>query len=225
VHNQTDKTWRKRWEALYTPLGIQFYASLGNHDYGHPPIICPGNGASPEAEMEYSALSESWRMPARYYTFLAGPARFFAIDTEGWSDAQLEWLKSALAASLNERGVKWRIVYGHHPMYTSGVHLNQRRIGVLRRELAPLFKEMKVDAYVAGHDHDMEHLRADGIEYLICGAGGAKLRAVRHAQPESLFHATTFGFLDLVIDEHKLEARFLNTKLVSLEQPELVLRK
>ena len=225
VRSAGDPLWKSRWEDLYTPIGVPFFASLGNHDYGHPPIICPEQRASPEAEIAYSEHSQSWRMPSRYYTFVAGDVRFFAIDTEGWSDAQLQWLKSALDKAREEPGIRWRIVYGHHPMYTSGVHLNQRRIAVLRSELTPIFKEAHVDLYVAGHDHDMEHLRTGGIEYLICGAGGAQLRAVRHAQPESLFHATTFGFLDINIDEHQLSAAFLDTKLKPLETPEMTITK
>jgi tartrate-resistant acid phosphatase type 5 len=225
VSNERDPNWKTRWEDLYTPLGIPFYTSLGNHDYGHPPVICPGRGASPEAELLRTESSKSWKMPAKYYTFVAGPVRFFAIDTEGWTAAEFAWLKSELKRTQNEPGVRWRIVYGHHPMYTSGVHLNQRRIGALRRQLTPVFKETGVDLYIAGHDHDMEHLRADGLEFLISGAGGAKLRRVRHVQPESVFHATTFGFLELTIEEHTLTARFLDTNLVSLEQPETKLTK
>jgi len=225
IRDTTDYYWKARWEDLYTPLGIPFYTSLGNHDYAHPQIICPGQTASPAAEIAYSEHSKSWRMPARYYTFVAGPVRFFALDTEGWSGAELEWLKQALESTVNEPDVKWRIVYGHHPMYTSGVHLNERRIAVLRKELAPLFQATKVDLYIAGHDHDMEHLRTGGIEYLICGAGGAALRAVRHPQSQSLFHATTFGFLDIAIDQHSLKAEFLDTTLKPLEEPELRMTK
>jgi hypothetical protein len=134
VRSTSTPFWKDRWEDLYTPLGIPFYASLGNHDYGHPSVICPAEKASPEAEIAYSEHSKSWRMPARYYTFVAGPARFFAIDTEGWSEKQLSWLKKKLQETRGEPGVNWRIVYGHHPMYTSGVHLNERRIGELRRD-------------------------------------------------------------------------------------------
>lgn len=225
VKSAQDPIWKTRWEDLYTPLGIPFYATLGNHDYGHPWIICPTHRASPDAEVERTKFSPSWRMPARYYTFIAGPARFFAIDTEGWSAEQSAWLRKELLAARDEPGVRWRIVYGHHPMYTSGVHLNERRIGALRRELTPLFKETGVDLYIAGHDHDLEHLRRDGVEYLIAGGGGAKSRRVRHIEPESVFHATAYGFLDLTLDEQTLTARFLDTNLASLEKPEIRLAK
>ena len=40
IRNVKDSKWKKRWEDLYTPLGFPFYAALGNHDYGNPPIIC-----------------------------------------------------------------------------------------------------------------------------------------------------------------------------------------
>ncbi len=219
VRSIDDPLWKSRWEDLYTPLGILFYASLGNHDYGHPPIICPFEQASAASEVLRTTHSPSWRMPARYYTFAAGAVRFFNIDTEGWSPDQLEWLGKALTASRDEPGIKWRIVYGHHPMYTSGVHLNQRRIGQLRRELTPIFKAGGVELYIAGHDHDMEHLRTDGMDFLICGAGGAELRKVRHQQEISLFTATVYGFLDISIDDRKITATFYDTNLQSLENP------
>lgn len=217
VRGVSDQKWETHWEALYTPLGIPFYASLGNHDYGHPPAMCPGMGASPRAEIERTEHSRSWRMPAHYYTFAAGPARFVAIDTEGWNDGQLAWVEKTLAAAAKEPGIKWRIVYGHHPIFTSGMHINERRISVLRRQLLPLLKTYKVDLFIAGHDHDMEHLRVDGMEFLICGSGGAALRKVRHKQPQSIFTATEYGFLDLSIEDRRITAKLFNTGLAVLE--------
>jgi tartrate-resistant acid phosphatase type 5 len=219
VRSVDDPMWQSRWENLYSPLDIRFYAALGNHDYGHPPVICPGGRGSVDAQIERSKISASWRMPARYYTFAAGPVRFIAIDTEGWSADQLAWIKKTLADSAREPGVRWRILYGHHPMFTSGVHLNQRRIRVLVQELLPVMKASRTDIYIAGHDHDMEHLRSDGIDFLISGTGGAELRRVRHRQPQSLFTASRFGFIDLLIDERRIEARFLGTDLKQLENP------
>jgi tartrate-resistant acid phosphatase type 5 len=225
VRSVTDENWQRRFEDFYSPLGIRIYASLGNHDYGHPAVVCPAHAASPDAEVAYTTKSDTWRMPARYYTFVAGPVRFFAIDTEGWSTKQFEWLRKALADSRNETDVKWRIVYGHHPIYTSGAHDGERRIGELRELLTPVFKENHVDVYLAGHDHDMEHLRKDGVEYLICGASGAELRKTGRLQPESIFHATTYGFAEFTIDETSLAFRFYDTDLHSLEDPEPVIRR
>jgi hypothetical protein len=224
VRSVSDQKWQNRWENLYTPLGIHFYASLGNHDYGHPPAICPINRSSPSAEVAYTDHSQSWTMPARYYTFAAGPVRFFAIDTEGWTAAQLEWIKGALTASANEPGIRWRIVYGHHPVSSSGLHANERRIGQLLRELLPVMTAAKVDLYVAGHDHNMEHLHLSDIELLVCGTGGAKLRSPsHHPKAASVFTASQYGFLDLIVDPDRLTAQFFNTALTPLENPPLTL--
>ncbi|SRR5579883_53153 len=219
VRSVTDAKWRTRWEDLYTPLGIPFYSSLGNHDYGHPPVICPSERGSPDAEVAYSKISKSWHMPARYYSFTAGPALFIAIDTEGWSGKQLDWIRETLRKYADDPAVKWRIVYGHHPIYTSGVHLNERRISVLREALLPVLKDGKVDVYLCGHDHDMEHLRADGMEFYICGGGGAQLRKFHNRKPISVFQAVKFGFLDLRIDQHTLSVQFFDSRLEPLETP------
>jgi tartrate-resistant acid phosphatase type 5 len=222
VRDVHDIKWKTRWEDLYTPLGILFYASLGNHDYAHPPIACPAGGASPDAEVARTKLSPSWRMPARYYTYTAGPARFIAIDTEGWSEKQLEWIGKTLADTANEPGVQWRIVYGHHPMYTSGVHLNERRIGELRRELFPVLKAAGVDVYICGHDHDMERLKVDGMDMLIAGSGGADLRKVRHQEADSIFAAKSYGFLDIEIAPDHIAAQFYDPDLRTLEKNSLL---
>jgi hypothetical protein len=77
-----------------------------------------------------------------------------------------------------------------------------------------------VDAFICGHDHDLEHLRADGMEFLICGGGGAKLRGfIGRREPTSVFSASKNAFLDLVIDDHKFVAQFLDANLNSLENP------
>ena len=222
VRSVTDSKWTTRWENLYTPLGIPFYASLGNHDYGRPVELCPVYRGSPEVEVEYTKKSASWRMPARYYTYAAGPVRFFALDTEGWSTAQFEWIKGALEKAVDEPGIRWRIVYGHHPVLSSGHHANERRIGVLRQQLGPLFQATKVDLYICGHDHSLEHLVWNGIDLLVGGGGGAALRFDTHPKAESLFSSVKFGFLDVKIDARQISAQFYDGGLKELDQHPMV---
>jgi hypothetical protein len=40
-----------------------------------------------------------------------------------------------------------------------------------------------------------------------------------------VFHATTYGFLDLAVDGHKVTAYFFDTRLNSIEKPSLVVSK
>ena len=53
MESPSDSRWKTWFEDLYGPLGIPFYASLGNQDWGHPD--------SPAAEILYSGLTPTWR--------------------------------------------------------------------------------------------------------------------------------------------------------------------
>ncbi len=153
------------FEEPYAPLlsqGVQFRAVLGNHD------VRRENG---ELQIAYPGFN----MGGRYYTFRQGDVQFFALDTNLYytrspqnnpaGDAQTAWLEQALSQS----DAPWKIVFGHHQIYSSGHYgVNQAFVS----KFAPMFKEYGVQLYVNGHDHHYERSRhIDGTTYLICGAG------------------------------------------------------
>jgi hypothetical protein len=60
------------------------------------------------------------------------------------------------------------------------------------------------------------------MEFLIDGGGGAKLRGFFGArEPQSVFSASKYAFLDLVFDAHTFTAQFFDTSLHSLESTPL----
>jgi 3',5'-cyclic AMP phosphodiesterase CpdA len=191
----TDERWKTWWSDLYDPLRIPYYATLGNHDWGQP--------NSPAAEIVYSQRSQTWRMPAAYYTFTAGDAQFFALDTDVIAEKQMLWLKEALDAS----SARWKIVYGHHPIYSEGAHEdNNTKI----TQLLPLLKD-RADVYLAGHDHDMQHLKPEGrLHFFVAGSGG-KLRPIEPG-PRSLFAKSAHGFAVLEIQRDSLAVAFVDTR-------------
>lgn len=185
-----DPRWKTWWEDLYGPLGIVFYASLGNHDWGHVD--------SPAAEVLYSGKTDSWRMPATYYTFTAGPVQFFALDTNNVSssDKQLAWLDAALAKST----ARWKVVYGHHPVYSGGNYEDRPDLIV---RLLPLLVN-RADIYICGHDHNLQALRAEGgVRFFIAGGGGAGLYPLRPYE-RALFASSTNGFAVIDADAEQL---------------------
>jgi tartrate-resistant acid phosphatase type 5 len=192
MSSPADPRWNTQWEELYGPLKIKFYAALGNHDWGQ--------SDSPAAEILYSSSSPSWRMPSPYYTFTAGPVQFFALDTNEISDAQLMWLDNELKKS----NTKWKIVYGHHPIYSDGQHGDDQ--GLIKR-LLPLLKN-RADIYLVGHDHIFNHIKPEaGVHFFVAGGGGANVYTVKPTA-RTLFAQSINGFASLEVDSGSLTVRF-----------------
>lgn len=203
LNSPTHHRWVSDWETPYAPLGIRFYATLGNHDYADP--------SSPGAEMERSRLSASWCLPRPYYTFAAGPVQLFAIDTDpirrhdGASiEEQKRWLERALAESQ----APWKVVYGHHPIYSTGQHGDTPE---LIAEILPLLQKHKVDVYLAGHEHDLQALRPEGgVYFFVSGAGGHGLREVTSRTTCREWALGRFaGFTVLEADAAEMEVLFV----------------
>lgn len=192
IESPTDPRWKSQWEDLYTPLGIRFYATLGNHDW----LIAD----SVAAELLYAGRSESWRMPAPYYTFTAGPVQFFAVDTDEVSEAQAAWLRDELGKSR----APWKVVYGHHPVFVSNVW-GAPYTEEMQRLLWPVIKG-KADLYLSGHHHSLQHLRSpeDGTHFVTSGGGGAGTYPLNERDPLVLFARSANGFTTLDASEREL---------------------
>jgi hypothetical protein len=184
---QTPDDFRKKFETPYKPLlddGVKFYASLGNHD--NP------------SQKSYKLFNMGGE---RYYTFKPHKGvQFFALDSNYMDRAQLEWLEKELADSKAE----WKIVFCHHPLYSSGAkHGSDLE---LRKVLQPLFEKEHVALALAGHEHFYERIKPQsGIYYFIEG-GSAKLREgnVRPSEFAAASCDTDNSFLLMEIDGDEL---------------------
>ena len=201
MNSPFDPRWKSQWEKLYGPLGIKFYASLGNHDYGQI--------SSPVSELWYSARSASWTAPARYYTFTAGPAQFFQVDTVDLSERELRWLEEQLAASK----AVWKIVYGHYQIYSATRGDNDDKQDDLMHRLLPILKRKNADLYLCGHDHNLQILKEDGgVHFVVAGAGGAGLYDFEQQDySRSTFKAKAYGFAVIEADRKTLNVRLVDT--------------
>jgi len=215
VESVNDKQWQTAFEDVYDQpgLNVPFYAVLGNHDYR----------TNPQAQVEYTRISNRWRMPDRYYSFVRAiddttKAEFFCLDTNplanlslseaktlsdtGMEVRQLHWLDRQLAQSK----ARWKIVLGHHPLYSGGEHGDNETLQYL---LEPLFTKYRVDFYLCGHDHDLELLKPiHGVTYVVSGAGG-KHRDVRWRE-NTQFAATNLGFVFFRISDNDGVVEFLS---------------
>src|SRR5438093_954129 len=152
--SERPQDFQNKFELPYKALldaGVKFYASLGNHD---------------AREQRYYKL---FNMEGKlYYTFSPkSDIRFFVFESTYPVPEQIEWLEKELKASDSA----WKIVYFHHPLYSSGErHGSDLR---LRDVLEPLFLKYNVSVVLTGHDHFYERLKPQkGIAYFVVGSGG-----------------------------------------------------
>ena len=117
--------------------------------------------------------------------------------TTDWE--QLEWLKDSLIASWQDKNVRGRIIFLHHPPYvTEATKWDQGQTLAIRDRLRQVFdnavqeigslpeKRSIVDIVISGHAHCLEHLytkdtsHADSyINWIVCGGSGHSLRRQR----------------------------------------------
>ena len=190
------------FEEPYAPLlkeNVKFYAVLGNHD-----IIKSNNGLD---QINYPLFN----MSDRYYSFTKGNTaganiEFFAIDTNDnapWLE-QLAWLDRQLANST----APWKIVFGHHPLYSSGRHGSNPRLAA---KLAPIFAKHKVSLYLCGHDHGYERfVPINGTTYIVNGGGGAPLYSFGKS-PQTAFVSSQFSFMTFDVYQDKIITKAIAT--------------
>ncbi len=213
-----DPFWNSSFEHIYTGpnLFIDWYATLGNHDYR-------GNW---QAQIDYSEISRRWQMPAPYYAktievsedkqalllfidtnplnpeYLTREKYAAAVKQDG--DAQLAWIDNQLNAS----DADWKIIIGHHPLYSSGKRYG--KTSGIRQVLEPIMERHGVHAYFAGHEHDLQHNKAANrtVEHFVSGAG-SEIRPTGQGE-FTKFAASEAGFAIVTLNGEYTLVQFIN---------------
>lgn len=115
---------------------------------------------------------------------VADPAVKAAEVNGSGDDAQLAWIDGVLANSTAD----WKIVMGHFPVHSATI-LEHGDTPSLKTYLQPLLEKHSVLAYFSGHDHILQHISINGINYLGSGAGA------RHHSGVNTFYSGLKGKL------------------------------
>ncbi|WP_295772417.1 tartrate-resistant acid phosphatase type 5 family protein [uncultured Mucilaginibacter sp.] len=215
VVSEQDPLWHYSFENVYTAHSLQadWFAILGNHDYY----------SDPDAQIRYSKVSRRWNMPARYYTKEValgkdkGKVLFVMIDSQAivqnhedqHPEKQLAWIDETLKKASAD--VKWKIVVGHHPTHTAGPRVSNYDTLAIRKALKPLLEKHKVDVYLSGHEHSVQHLKPEGFTHQFISGAGSELTYITPGIEYSKFGASENGFMYFSVDDKRL-----NVKVVSV---------
>lgn len=222
VSSVDDPQWQTSFEKVYhaPSLQVPWHVALGNHDYH-------GNC---DAQIEYHTVSPRWNLPARYYVRSekiddATTADFFYLDTTPMIKSyyratnpeptranvitqdvpkQLAWFKAALAASK----AQWKIVIGHHPIYSGGGMFGHGDTPELIENILPLLQEYQVPVYFNGHDHNLQHLQAGAVNLFDSGAG-SRVRPVSKTEYTKFADACS-GFTAVALQPDRMDVRMID---------------
>ncbi len=206
-----DPAFKRLFEEMYDGkrLNVPFYVIAGNWDYW--------NAGNLDAELGYSRLNPKsrWKYPSKWYRvempekqplvtiFMLDNDREELLKTGEWP-TQNDWLKRELA----KPHAAWTIIVAHHPIFSNGMHGDNED---LQKEWAPLVKEHKIDFYIAGHDHDLQHLEIPGYStsFIVSGAGGKAARQPARVDRPA-FAKGVNGFVHLQIGPEKADVRYID---------------
>lgn len=217
VISEWDPSFKYSFEDIYTDFRLQWdwYPVLGNHDYK----------TDPDAQVRYSRISRRWKMPSRYYSQLltlpgdtSSRVLILFIDTnplipEFYANKeygpnvrtqdtlkQKRWIVQEL--SRRDPSVKWKIVVGHHPMYTGGSRTEAYDTRAIRRSLEPLLQKYGVDIYLTGHEHSLQHIQKGNLHHIVSGAASEKTAVTMTGGTE--FAASAYGFFSFSVLPDKI---------------------
>jgi len=205
-----DPQWKRLFEDGYDrkALNMPFYVVMGNHDY---------KGDSANIQLEYTkAHPESrWKLPQRWYR-LDLPAdkplvTFFMLDTnygemgkEMWTE-ECKWFQREIA---KPRDTRWTVVGAHHPILTNG---REKDTALFLKLWGETLRRHKVDFYLAGHHHNLQHITSPDFEtdFIISGGGGKSLAPILR-DDRGPFAISAFGFVHVRFGEESADVVYVD---------------
>lgn len=227
VGSVNDPLWQTSFEDVYKNFALQkkWYVVLGNHDYR----------SNPQAQIDYGKVSRRWQMPARYFSKkmsidddTTSKVLFVFIDTSPFvskyynddvygpqvatqdTATQLQWLSFVLGDTSSN--IKWRIVVGHHPLYSGGKRIDSKDTRDIQDVFKPIFKKYKVDMYLCGHEHHLEYVKAEESTHYFTSGAGSEVRPVSLHPRYGKFASAQAGFMAFSLVPDSARIQVINNK-------------
>jgi tartrate-resistant acid phosphatase type 5 len=199
--------------------------TLGNHDVAAMGTCAAGGEARVIARrracLEVAHRSARWSMPGRHWVEDRGPVRFIGIDSNllkrDYGDFSFDDEVAFVAEAARPCRERLCFIVAHHPSYSAGEHRADATPEYLARVKRIEAAAGPIAGWLAGHEHQLEHLRApSGYDVLISGSGSRPRQDERFATVSApgarlLFASTSPGFAVLeVADGGSWSYRFVD---------------
>lgn len=219
VESLHDNQW-KTFSKFFSDVNKRnIYTIMGNHDYH----------TNPKSQIN----NHYWNTPSFYYKLKFNNLDLFFIDTVQLyrehcristqiienihnkdifilQNTQLNWLDYELSKSKNRK-----LVFGHYPIISNGFY--KFKLQPIYDLLFPILKQHNVDAYISGHEHNVQYLKKN-IEYyklnqLIIGSSAEN----REDEYKYIFHNDMFdnkdNYMMIIYEENnKIFVEYINNK-------------
>ena len=182
VDSLNDNLWNKYNDIFKEIPKDNVYSILGNHDY-HKNASCQINNIYWNNPNYYYKLELNKDIDLYFLNTVSLYPNHALITNEiiernhnnriiNIINEQLSWFKYELKKDKNKR----KIVFGHYPILTNGFYYDMMK--PLYNLLYPIFKKYKVDAYISGHEHNIQYINYTKNNYrlnqFICGSSSDK---------------------------------------------------
>ena len=217
-------------------INVPWHVALGNHDYGEVvyPEKEPGActhasrvagecfyGPAHQLDVRLTARDPRWHCERFFSVPLAGGnVEIFFIDTtpiirsyadEVWAinlqqspEDQLRELEARLALSK----ASWKFVVGHHPIRTN--HRPDHKFEDMVVDIEPMIIKYGVQAYFAGHDHNLQHLHNPDTRYHhVTSGAGSSIGHHFYGHKDSPFQYGGNGFAAVEVNKNSMKVEYM----------------
>lgn len=219
----TPERFKPHFEEMYPQADFDcpFYACLGNHDYG-PRYDSNQGAAKAQMQLDYASSNPNsrWKLPAKWYALELPDSKnplvkMIVLDGNFFEGAltpkeKLDQKRFLEAELQKQTTAPWQWMITHFPLFSETAKRGDN--AKMIEQWGGYLQKHPFSFYISGHDHNLQHLKAEGYKttFIVSGAGGAALYDVASSQRG--FSQAIHGFNHLHVTTDKITVQYIDVE-------------